>query len=110
MLSRAPLPSSLAGPSTITPPTPEGRTYTRHTGGADLCYTPMIHAKIFASSKTKSKGSDGQFDVTHGEEGAEDLLAGIEGGDRPLFVQVSVSSRSLKSSVYSHLLEPELIA
>lgn len=49
----------------------------------------MIHAKVFCNSKTHSRGSDGQFDLTCGEEGSDDVLAGIEGGDRPLFVQVS---------------------
>ena len=52
-----------------------------------MCYTPMIHAKVFSESKNLSKGGDGHFDLTHGEEGSHDPLAGIEGGDRPLFVQ-----------------------
>ena len=47
----------------------------------------MIHASVFCRSHQQSKGGDGQFDLTHGEEGSYDPLAGIEGGDRPLFVQ-----------------------
>lgn len=48
----------------------------------------MIHARVFADSKTESKGGDAQFNLTCGEEGSVETLAGIEGGDRPLFVQV----------------------
>ena len=84
MLSRSPLPPSLAGPSTAPSPSVP---YPRHQGGATLCYTPMIHAKVFSDSKQLSKGGDGHFDLTHGEEGSEAAVAGIEGGDRPLIVQ-----------------------
>jgi tRNA-dihydrouridine synthase 1 len=46
----------------------------------------MVHAKVFL----KTKGvKDPVFNIQHGEEGSSDDLAGIEGGDRPLFVQVS---------------------
>jgi tRNA-dihydrouridine synthase 1 len=84
MLSRAPLPPAMAGPSTApTPAVP----YTRHQGGATLCYTPMIHAKVFSEAKQLSKAGDGYFDLTHGEEGSKEAVAGIEGGDRPLVVQ-----------------------
>jgi tRNA-dihydrouridine synthase 1 len=47
----------------------------------------MIHAKVFAQSKNDHKGGDGHFDLTHEEEGSHETVAGIEGGDRPLFVQ-----------------------
>ena len=47
----------------------------------------MIHAAVFCRSHSDSRGGDGQFDLTHDEEGSSDILAGIEGGDRPLFVQ-----------------------
>jgi len=88
MISRSPLPSDLAGPSeTIT--TSQGRKIIRHPGGAHLCYTPMIHAKVFLTSKQESRGGDSQFNLTMKEEGSYDTLAGIEGGDRPLIVQVS---------------------
>ena len=98
MLSRSPLPSDLAGPSeTVT--TPQGRVYTRHPGGAHLVYTPMIHAKVFLRSKPEHKGGDSQFDLTRGEEGFDIPLAGIEGGDRPLFVQVGQIHVSSLSTV-----------
>ncbi|ORX41244.1 hypothetical protein BD324DRAFT_648124 [Kockovaella imperatae] len=84
LLSKAPLPPAMAGPSI--PATAEVP-HTRHQGGAHLTYTPMIHAGVFARSVRESKGGDGQFDLTFGEEGSSDTLAGIEGGDRPLFVQ-----------------------
>lgn len=46
----------------------------------------MIHAKVYVQAKEDTRGSD-QFNLTFGEEGSYDPLAGIEGGDRPLFVQ-----------------------
>jgi tRNA-dihydrouridine synthase 1 len=83
----------MAGPPTSVT-TPEGKTYVRHAGSAHLTYTPMIHAKIFSSAKQTSRGADGQFDLTTGEEGGGQEVAGIEGGDRPVFVQVSYSVRA----------------
>jgi tRNA-dihydrouridine synthase 1 len=85
LLSKSPLPTELGGaPTKIT--TPQGKTLTRYVGGTHLSYTPMVHAKIYASGKN---GQDSQFNLTEGEEGSEETLSGVEGGDRPLFVQVS---------------------
>jgi len=84
MLSRSPLSPSLAGPPSE--PTPEVP-YKRHVGGATLVYTPMIHAKVFSSSKQVSKGGDGQFDLSHEEEGSLDDIGDLGISDRPLFVQ-----------------------
>lgn len=47
----------------------------------------MIHARMFADSKKVNR--DPQFNLTLNEEGSADTLVGVEGGDRPLFVQVS---------------------
>lgn len=47
----------------------------------------MIHAKVFSSSKQESNGGDGQFDLTHGEEGSLDDIEQLGIADRPLFVQ-----------------------
>ena len=49
----------------------------------------MIHARVFKESKRDSKGGDAQFNLTFDEEGGSQTIAGIEGGDRPLIVQVS---------------------
>lgn len=55
----------------------------------------MVHAKVFL----KTKGpKDPQFNLALGEEGSEEDLAGIEGGDRPLFVQVSCVSQPQQPS------------
>lgn len=84
LLSKAPMPEDLVGPpETIT--TETGRQLTRYVGGAHLSYTPMVHSKMYIQSKCSS---DSQFNLVEGEEGSEDVLAGVEGGDRPLFVQV----------------------
>lgn len=97
LLSKAPLPSDVAGdPEWIEAPLPDGpagpsqpRKYPRYPGGAHLSYTPMIHARVFSESRANSRGGDPQFNITCNEEGNRKALAGIEGGDRPLFVQVS---------------------
>lgn len=97
LLSKAPLPDDIAGPPEwIDGPLPDGpagpsqpRKYARYAGGAHLTYTPMIHARVFSESRQNSRGGDPQFNITCNEEGNRRTLAGIEGGDRPLFVQVS---------------------
>lgn len=108
MLSRSPLPSDLAGPST-TVTTPQGRVYTRHPGGAHLVYTPMIHAKVFLRSKPEHRGGDAQFDLTRGEEGFDIPLAGIEGGDRPLFVQASRLDLEVQNTLADDLSSAPMI-
>ncbi|WWC97468.1 hypothetical protein V866_004348 [Kwoniella sp. B9012] len=87
LLSKAPLPPSIAGPSTsIT--TSTGRKLTRYPGGTHVSYTPMIHAKVFIDAKGEgNKRGDGQFNLTYEEEGGEATIAGIEGGDRPVIAQ-----------------------
>lgn len=49
----------------------------------------MIHAKIFVEKAGVGRHGDGQFNLETNEEGNDETLAGIEGGDRPLFVQVA---------------------
>ncbi|KAI5449461.1 tRNA dihydrouridine synthase [Naganishia albida] len=58
-------------------------------GGAHLCYTPMIHAKMFAQDAESAKQAFTyeQFDFANGEEGSSEPLAGLDVSDRPLFVQ-----------------------
>ncbi|WRT63315.1 uncharacterized protein IL334_000220 [Kwoniella shivajii] len=87
LLSKSPLPPSLAGPSeTVT--TTTGKKIIRHQGGAHICYTPMIHAKVFSETKVEGgRRGDAQFNLTFDEEGGDGLVAGIEGGDRPLIAQ-----------------------
>jgi len=46
----------------------------------------MIHAKVYVHAKEDTRAGD-QFNLPYGEEGSYDPLAGIDGGDRPLFVQ-----------------------
>lgn len=89
MLSRSPLPASLAGPSTTLTPPSSSKPFIRHPGGVHLGYTPMIHARVFVESKSDNKYGDPQFNLMCGEEGSEESVASVEGGDRPLFVQVS---------------------
>jgi len=92
MLSRSPLSPSQAGPSVKVKVendnVPQGE-FVRHPGGAHLCYTPMIHARIFSESKDDGRGS-ALFNLTQCEEGSFEAIAGVEGGDRPLFAQVCV--------------------
>ncbi|KIM77104.1 hypothetical protein PILCRDRAFT_825640 [Piloderma croceum F 1598] len=47
--------------------------------GAQLVYTPMINAKMFASEKTRKGYRDQNFNISNGEEGGPQ--------DRPLIVQ-----------------------
>ncbi|KAJ9096067.1 hypothetical protein QFC21_005432 [Naganishia friedmannii] len=98
VLSRQPIPPSYAASQTATPTTTpitssassSSSTGTKHPiGGAHLCYTPMIHAKLFAQDEgsTKQSFTSEQFDFTNGEEGSSEPLAGLQVSDRPLFVQ-----------------------
>ncbi|WWC85448.1 uncharacterized protein L201_000311 [Kwoniella dendrophila CBS 6074] len=87
LLSKSPLPPSMAGPST-TISTPTGKSIIRYPGGTHVSYTPMIHAKVFLEAKPgNDKRGDGQFNLTYDEEGGEGTVAGIEGGDRPVIAQ-----------------------
>lgn len=47
--------------------------------GAQLVYTPMINAKMFADASTRKGYREQNFSIAHGEEGGPE--------DRPLFVQ-----------------------
>lgn len=58
-------------------------------GGADLCYTPMIHAQTFAESSqhSKQKYVSEVFNFSEGEEGSGERIASLDVSDRSLFVQ-----------------------
>lgn len=101
VLSRQPIPPSYlaekAGSSGSSTPSGESSdqesstTKAKHPiGGAHLCYTPMIHAKMFAQDAESAKQAFTyeQFDFANGEEGSSEPLAGLDVSDRPLFVQV----------------------
>ncbi|KAJ9121571.1 hypothetical protein QFC22_002190 [Naganishia vaughanmartiniae] len=99
VLSRQPIPPSYEASQTATPTTTPIASSSSSTsssastkypiGGAHLCYTPMIHAKLFAQDEgsTKQSFTSEQFDFTNGEEGSSEPLAGLAVSDRPLFVQ-----------------------
>ncbi|CAD6575287.1 MAG: hypothetical protein TREMPRED_001344, partial [Tremellales sp. Tagirdzhanova-0007] len=52
-----------------------------------IFYFLCTPSRVFVESKAEGKGGDPQFNLNCGEEGSHETVAGIEGGDRPLFVQ-----------------------
>lgn len=93
LLSRSPLPPSLLSSSANSSNTPQTSTASSNLplGAAHLTYTPMINARHFAmdssSGGSDTKYTESNFNREFGEEGSEELLAGLDVSDRPLIVQ-----------------------
>ncbi|MBW0542441.1 hypothetical protein O181_082156 [Austropuccinia psidii MF-1] len=66
--------------------------------GAELCYTPMIHAALFAEPRN-TKYRQEQFDVASVEEGAEQL-------DRPLIAQFCANEPATLLSASDLIIRP----
>lgn len=65
--------------------------------GANLCYTPMIHAALF-SSPTNARYRREQFDLSTGEEGSPPL-------DRPVIAQFCANDKETFLQAAMRLVE-----